>query len=66
MKEDKQKPTIDERIEALTHNLELMQLDLEAYRSEQKRLDERERRGRDALVSGIAAYLQAIGQTNGA
>jgi hypothetical protein len=56
---DKQ-PTIDERLQALTHSLELMQLDMETYRAEQERLDKRERRAREALLSGIAAYLRAL------
>ena len=53
--------TIDERLEALTMNLELMRLDLEASREAQKRLDARERQAREAILSGIAAYLRALG-----
>ena len=47
------KPTLDERLEALTHSLELMQI-------EQQRLDERERHAHQALLTGIAAYLRAL------
>jgi hypothetical protein len=53
-------PTIDERIEALTHSLELMKLDQENYDRKQKELDRRERKGRNALLAGIAAYWQAL------
>ncbi|HXA24426.1 MAG TPA: hypothetical protein VNW90_19235 [Acetobacteraceae bacterium] len=55
-----EQPTIDERLQALTHNLELAMLDIEATRKQQKRLDQRERNAREALLSGIAAYLQAL------
>lgn len=57
---DEQQPTIDERLQALTHNLELAMLDIEATREQQKRLDLRERTARGALLSGIAAYLRAL------
>jgi hypothetical protein len=57
---DEQKPTIDERLQALTHNLELVMLDIEATRKQQKRLDQRERNAREALLSRIAAYLRAL------
>jgi hypothetical protein len=56
-----EQPTIDERLQALTHNLELAMLDIEATRKQQKRLDQRERNAREALLSGIAAYLRALG-----
>jgi hypothetical protein len=57
---DERKPTIDERLQALTHNLELAMLDIEATRKQQKRLDRRERNAREALLGGIAAYLRAL------
>jgi hypothetical protein len=58
------KPTIDERLEALTQSLELLTRDHEAKTrrldEEMRRLDRRERNAREALLSGIAAYLQAL------
>lgn len=50
--------TLDERLEALTQSLELLA-------SLHRDLDARERRAREALLAGIAAYLQALqdGQT---
>jgi hypothetical protein len=57
---DEQQPTIDERLQALTHSLELAVLDIEATRKQQKRLDQRERNAREAILSGIAAYLRAL------
>lgn len=62
---DELKPTIDERLEAITQSLELMRLDMEAMQAEHKRLDARERHARGALLSGVAAYLRALGQPNG-
>jgi uncharacterized protein YllA (UPF0747 family) len=59
-----EQPTIDERLLALTHNLELAMLDIEATRKQQKRLDRRERNAREALLSGIAAYLRALKNDN--
>jgi hypothetical protein len=55
-----EQPSIDERLQALTHSLELAVLDIEATREAQKRLDQRERNARNALLSGIAAYLRAL------
>lgn len=63
---DEAKPTLDERLEALTHSLELMQLEMEAARAEQKRLNARERNAREALLTGIAAYLRALANGEGA
>jgi hypothetical protein len=61
------KPSIDERIEALTHNLELVALEQEEDRKkreeEKKRLDaidERERKGRRAIMAALRAYFEAI------
>jgi hypothetical protein len=54
------KPTIDERLEALTQSLELMHHENERQRAEMRRLDRRERNAREALLAGISAYLQAL------
>jgi hypothetical protein len=66
MSEEK-KPTIDERIEALTHSLELFQLEqkqhveqMKLHAAEMKRLDQRERKARQALGAAIAAYIEAL------
>lgn len=55
-----QKPTIDERLEALTQNLELFMADLEAERELRREQDARERRGRNAILRAIAAYLEEL------
>lgn len=63
MADDEQVPpkrTIDERIDALTMNLELISADIEAFRRRSEELDRRERQGREALLAGIAAYLRAL------
>jgi hypothetical protein len=54
------KLTIDERLEALTLNLELLAQDLDAWREEQQRQEARERRARRAIMEGIAAYFKAL------
>ena len=51
---EEKKPTLDERLEALVHSLELAEI-------ERKELDARERKGREALLAGIARYLQVLG-----
>jgi hypothetical protein len=56
--------TIDERLQALTQSVELLTLDVHALQEQQKLLDARERKARTALLSGIAAYLQALGTEN--
>ena len=61
MSDDTSRPTIDERLEALTQSLELQALENERHRAEMERLDARERRARTALLTGIAAYLRALG-----
>jgi hypothetical protein len=53
-------PTIDERLQALTMNLELQARESQEARERMDRLDARERRAREALLSGIAAYLRAL------
>jgi hypothetical protein len=63
MAEDK--PTIDERLDAVVQSLELMRLDMEAMQAEHKRLDARERHARGALLAGVAAYLRFLGEQNG-
>jgi len=54
------KPTLDERLQAVIESLELQAHESEAMRARMDRLDARERRARQALLSGIAAYLQAL------
>lgn len=54
-------PDFDERMQALRESLELMQHESERHRQEIARLDARERKAREALLSGIAAYLRALG-----
>jgi hypothetical protein len=53
-------PSLDERLEALTHSLELMQMEQQRLAETHKRLEERERQGRRALLTGVAAYLQTL------
>ena len=66
---DEPKPTIDERLEALAQSLELLTADVHQMQEENRKRDERmaeldarERRAREALLSGIAAYLRALGE----
>jgi hypothetical protein len=63
--EQERKPTIDERLEAIARNLELAEAEQRQMRAEQKRLDRRERQAREALLSGIAAYLRALADESG-
>ncbi len=53
--------TIDERLEALTMNLELVSRDIEALRELATAYEEREKRGRAAILQAIRAYLEALG-----
>lgn len=59
-----QPKTIDERIEALTMNLELLSRSTEEYRLEMRHLDERERKARRAIAvalqEGLAAYFREL------
>jgi len=64
MPDEQRKPTIDERLEVLVQSLELAQHEQERLRAEQERLDRRERRARAALLTGIAAYLEALNEGN--
>lgn len=64
--------TIDERLDAITETLELVagmqkasEERIDKLRAEQERLDKRERQARGALLSGIAAYLQALDSEDG-
>jgi hypothetical protein len=66
---NEQKPTIDERLAALAQSVELlsvnvhaMQEDTRKWEAEQKRLGERERRARHAILSGIATYFQTLNE----
>lgn len=59
--------TIDERLEALTINVEVMSGMLKDMLARDKRraeeirhAEDRERRGRQAILTGIAAYLRAF------
>ena len=59
--------TIDERLERLTERHEALTQSVESllatskeHAAEQERLDKRERQARQALLTGIAAYLQAL------
>jgi hypothetical protein len=54
------KPTLDERLHAVIESLESQAHESEAMRARMDRLDARERRARQPLLSGIAAYLQAL------
>jgi hypothetical protein len=63
--------TIEERLESISQQLEIitgMQLASERrfdeMEAEHKRLDARERKAREALLSGVAAYLRALQNGN--
>lgn len=58
--DNEQKPTIDERLQALTMNLELMAREMEETKKRQDEADRRERKGRQAILRGIAEYLRAL------
>ena len=55
-----QKPAIDERLKALAESLELLTHDVHEMQAAMARLDRRERQARTALMTGIAAYIQAL------
>jgi hypothetical protein len=66
---DKPKKTIDERLdrlverhEALSQSVESLTHDIHQMQAQQERFDKRERKAREALLSGIAAYLRALQQ----
>ena len=52
--------SIDERLQVVTQNLELLSQDIHQMQDEMRRLDARERKGREALLAGIAAYLRTL------
>lgn len=58
------KPTIDQRIEALVMSLELERHEREAaekrWEKRARLLDARERQARQALLAGVSAYLEVI------
>jgi hypothetical protein len=58
--EEKKKPTIDERLEALAESLELARLEQEEDRRRTKELDRRERLGYEAILAGFARYFQIM------
>ena len=62
---DEQKPNIDERLQALTMNVELLTHDIEQMRKEAREMDARERRGRQAILRGIAEYMRALNGEDG-
>jgi hypothetical protein len=59
------KPTIDERIEALTHSLELAVQETETMRERMLAMDARERQGRLAILVAIQAYIAALDAAQG-
>ena len=56
---------IEEKHLALTDSLELLTHDVHDMQDIQKRIEARERQAREALLSGIAAYLRALKGENG-
>ena len=63
------RPNIDERLQAIVENLELlvheslqMREEMRETQRRQVELDARERKGRVALLTGIRAYLEALGE----
>lgn len=64
--------SIDERLENISQQLEIItgmqhaaELRFEEHERKMEAQDTRERRAREALLSGIAAYLRALGNGNG-
>ena len=51
---------IEQRHLALTGSIEMLTAGIHAMQEEQRRLDAREHRAREALLAGIAAYLRAL------
>jgi hypothetical protein len=58
--EQPKKPTIDERLRALTRNLQLDIAAREAREARDRKLDARERKARTALLNGIRAYCEVL------
>lgn len=72
MTSDEQKPTIDQRLdrlverhEALAQSIELLTHDIDQMRQEAREAAARERKGRVAILTGIAAYLRALNGEDG-
>jgi hypothetical protein len=59
-----EKPTLDERLTALRESVELLTHDIHEMQATMARLDSRERRARQALLTGIAAYLRALNEND--
>ena len=63
-------PSIDERLQAIAQNLELLTQDIHEMQRKHDELDRRERQGRRAVViamqAAMQAYLQSLGDNNGA
>ena len=67
MNDDKPKPTLDERIQALTESGQLVFemlkdtiANMDRMTEEIRAADKRERKARAAILTGIAAYLRAL------
>jgi hypothetical protein len=61
MSDAPQKPkTLDERLDAITMNLELLSHDFESMTKRMAIQDKREREGRRAIMVAMNAYLQAL------
>lgn len=66
------KPNMDERLAALRESVELLTLDIREMQEQSKRdhermleMDRRERRGRLAILRGIAEYMRALNGEDG-
>jgi len=57
---DQRMNRLAERQEALAESVQLLTHGIHEMQTQQKRLDARERKAREALLSGIAAYLRAL------
>ena len=57
---DERKPDMDERLQALRESVELLTHDVHEMQREMKAADRRERKARQAILTGIAAYLRAL------
>ena len=50
---------------ALAESVESLTRDIHEMQAKHDRLDARERQAREALLTGISAYLRALGSENG-
>ena len=57
--------TIDERLDNIAQQLEIITGMQHAAEVKMQELDARERKGRVALLQGIAAYLEALNKEGG-